>query len=1317
MLTSKFTPDNNINNSAIYNYDDDPSIFHQVPAPPPPPSALNYRSFMEGGKGVKESYSINVSYGPSKGALDGRFENEDGKRGFWERLNGNTRPGEISGGDNKDNRELVERKTQQRTTQQVTKVTKVYTTRKFGTPQLLENSDANIFTMDKDGNMVPSGHTDTSNYLEQPTNVSTSMITCPPQTLEEKIITEMYDSSFDSPRHEEITYKYSPRYLFLPNTSPNGANDLSSRQTNEQHSKPCFMPDMNGLYLTSNPNLFHLNKRNIHSRQADDLELTADDEYPISEDNYNPSSMHHKNHQTFNNNFDNRDVITQMSEDNYNYPSSLHLKNSQTKEDFNYYENLKTAARLEEEYTNSSSEGASSRRYNHGGGHFLGEKLFHHNHSNSNITDDEFPQHKSSDYQDSPRIIFPTQPPIPYFPRHKFKKQSLNYPHLSDANRSNHVDQNGGCDDIYITRLQKVPEAAEDYGADDSHDDNGNTKWRDPEMVDILEYLSSPATEISVKIHASAYLQHLCFNHDDHKNMARKLGAIPILIKCLKPGQQIPLELIAGVCGVLRNLAYGKNNDESKKLIAAYDGIPLLSELFVNSDSDDSLKEIITGILWNMSSLEEIKVHILQHCTTIFHNLVIAPQLSAMACVSPKNNKANMFQWPTIFRNVTGIIRNCSSADDPYCRKYLITHGGEHSSPLNESLTPKIPFKNTHNSSKPALPLTNDLLAICLLALRNQDCDNQCVENLMCTLRNLCYQLPVSLAYDVHDNSYKSDSTQANSGGVKKKISLKKNCKTLNYKSATCNPSSKISNGLNIHNPNKKVITNNVNGVENQLTKLEDTPSTSSDYSSSQDCNNNNQNQTSPESLINDGHHTLGCFNILQSSLTPYNSNTINPNSNKNFHNSSKLIFGENDKDGKSNNVVFLPSILYSQTLAIKLCLGILRECANPCTLEGSAGTLQNLAAYLNWKPSIEIRTAVRKEKGLPVLVELLKLDNLHKSSISPSTDKIVCSVLMALRNLALDNRNKELIGKYAMKDLIEKLPDPSNSDHINQSVNHVKNSDNCDRTLRVNQAKLSAILAVLHQIVKDNPEFSQSFLENKGIERLVHLTNHYDQICPGTNYNPNSMSTLNGNGPNNQTLPRPVKYSFQILHSLWGHKSMREDYSKAGWKEEIFKPHLNPKYKHLFTSHDIKQHTPSTGLEKQKSIKQNGFRNLNGTLATPYFGENNTLSRPIQSQCPDDKSFQASPDRVKAKFAKGPENILPGSDALLNQDHYYYYLRKAAAHQNNGNGHIFNSDMANMNSNIFFKEPIYSQVNKSRNNNHLLRHHLENQSAADSWV
>lgn len=54
--------------------------------------------------------------------------------------------------------------------------------------------------------------------------------------------------------------------------------------------------------------------------------------------------------------------------------------------------------------------------------------------------------------------------------------------------------------------------------------------------------------------------------------------------------------------------------------------------------------------------------------------------------------------------------------------------------------------------------------------------------------------------------------------------------------------------------------------------------------------------------------------------------------------------------------------------------LNLLSNCSNPETLEAAAGAIQNLSACY-WQPSIDIRAAVRKEKGLPILVELLRME------------------------------------------------------------------------------------------------------------------------------------------------------------------------------------------------------------------------------------------------------------------------------------------------------------------------------------------------------
>ncbi|XP_073994182.1 adherens junction protein p120 isoform X1 [Rhodnius prolixus] len=182
------------------------------------------------------------------------------------------------------------------------------------------------------------------------------------------------------------------------------------------------------------------------------------------------------------------------------------------------------------------------------------------------------------------------------------------------------------------------------------------------------------------------------------------------------------------------------------------------------------------------------------------------------------------------------------------------------------------------------------------------------------------------------------------------------------------------------------------------------------------------------------------------------------------------------------------------------LCL--LQSCSNPETLEAAAGALQNLAACY-WQPSIEIRAAVRKEKGLPILVELLRME----------VDRVVCAVATALRNLAIDQRNKELIGKYAMRDLVQKLP----------SGNPQHDQGTSDDTI-------AAVLATLNEVIKKNAEFSRSLLESGGVERLMNITRQRQKYTP-----------------------RVLKFAGQVLYTMWQHQELREVYRKHGWKEHDF--------------------------------------------------------------------------------------------------------------------------------------------------------------------
>ncbi|MEQ2157539.1 hypothetical protein GOODEAATRI_002808, partial [Goodea atripinnis] len=182
--------------------------------------------------------------------------------------------------------------------------------------------------------------------------------------------------------------------------------------------------------------------------------------------------------------------------------------------------------------------------------------------------------------------------------------------------------------------------------------------------------------------------------------------------------------------------------------------------------------------------------------------------------------------------------------------------------------------------------------------------------------------------------------------------------------------------------------------------------------------------------------------------------------------------------------------LLY-QPEVVRLYLSLLTESQNYNTLEAAAGALQNLSAgqwtavvnyqrkragcqmlvyakhlrqerspvFLSRQWSNYIRATVRKEKGLPILVELLRSDS----------DKVVRAVAIALRNLSIDRRNKDLIGSYAMRDLVSNLPSGQQRPAKN-----------------LEEDTVVAILNTIHEIVTDSSENARSLIQAQAIEKLV---------------------------------------------------------------------------------------------------------------------------------------------------------------------------------------------------------------------------------------
>ncbi|PNI44945.1 CTNND1 isoform 31 [Pan troglodytes] len=492
--------------------------------------------------------------------------------------------------------------------------------------------------------------------------------------------------------------------------------------------------------------------------------------------------------------------------------------------------------------------------------------------------------------------------------------------------------------------------------------------WRQPELPEVIAMLGFRLD--AVKSNAAAYLQHLCYRNDKVKTDVRKLKGIPVLVGLLDhPKKEVHL----GACGALKNISFGRDQD-NKIAIKNCDGVPALVRL-LRKARDMDLTEVITGTLWNLSSHDSIKMEIVDHALHALTDEVIIPH-SGWEREPNEDCKPRHIEWESVLTNTAGCLRNVSSERSEARRKLRECDG-----------------------------LVDALIFIVQAEIGQKDSDSKLVENCVCLLRNLSYQ--------VHREIPQAERYQ----------------------------------------------------------------------------------EAAPNVANNTGPHAASCFGAKKGKDEWFSrgKKPIEDPAN------DTVDFPKRTCPARGYELLFQPEV-------VRIYISLLKESKTPAILEASAGAIQNLCAG-RWTYGRYIRSALRQEKALSAIADLLT--NEH--------ERVVKAASGALRNLAVDARNKELIGKHAIPNLVKNLPGGQQNSSWNFSEDTV-----------------ISILNTINEVIAENLEAAKKLRETQGIEKLV---------------------LINKSGNRSE---KEVRAAALVLQTIWGYKELRKPLEKEGWKKSDFQVNLN---------------------------------------------------------------------------------------------------------------------------------------------------------------
>uniref|UniRef100_A0A672QMN3 Plakophilin-3-like n=2 Tax=Sinocyclocheilus grahami TaxID=75366 RepID=A0A672QMN3_SINGR len=219
------------------------------------------------------------------------------------------------------------------------------------------------------------------------------------------------------------------------------------------------------------------------------------------------------------------------------------------------------------------------------------------------------------------------------------------------------------------------------------------------DMPTAISYLDE--SDQNLQMLGAAYIQHECYNNNDAKKQVNQLKGIPLLVQLFTSESQ---EVQRYATGATRNLIY--ESMENKVSLIEVGGIPKLMEAL--REPDNELRKNITGILWNLSSKDNLKERLARETLAELTEKILIPLSGTgdqdIIELSPSESD--------IFFNTTGCLRNLSSVNE-----------------------------KTRQQMRETCGLIDALVGYIQKCLPETKVEEKGVENAVCVLRNLSYQL------------------------------------------------------------------------------------------------------------------------------------------------------------------------------------------------------------------------------------------------------------------------------------------------------------------------------------------------------------------------------------------------------------------------------------------------------------------------------------------------------------------------------------------------------------------------------------------------